>query len=279
VHSTLPPFAKPGQKVDVTVSSIGDAKSLRGGSLLMTPLKGIDGQVYAIAQGNLVVGGLAAEGGDGSKVTINIPSSGRVPGGATVERAVATPFGQEAMLTLNLKDGDFTTVKRVTDAINKAVGEGAAFPVDATSIKVNAPKNIGQRVGFVSLIENLSVEPAAAIARVIVNSRTGTVVINSTVRVSPAAVSHGNLVVTISENTQVSQPAPFARRGKTVTTPQSDVSVQAPGDRRMFLFKPGVTLDTVVRAVNQVGAGPNDLVAILQALKQAGSLKADLVVI
>jgi len=279
VHSTLPPFAKPGQQVDVTVSSIGDAKSLRGGSLLMTPLKGIDGQVYAIAQGNLVVGGLAAEGGDGSKVTINIPSSGRVPGGATVERAVATPFGQEAMLTLNLKDGDFTTVKRVTDAINKAVGEGAAFPVDATSIKVNAPKNIGQRVGFVSLIENLSVEPAAAIARVIVNSRTGTVVINSTVRVSPAAVSHGNLVVTISENTQVSQPAPFARRGKTVTTPQSDVSVQAPGDRRMFLFKPGVTLDTVVRAVNQVGAGPNDLVAILQALKQAGSLKADLVVI
>jgi len=279
VHATLPPFAKPGQQVDVTVSSIGDAKSLRGGSLLMTPLKGIDGQVYAIAQGNLIVGGLSAEGGDGSKVTINIPSSGRVPNGATVERAVSTPFGQDAMLTLNLKEGDFTTVQRVTEAINKAMGEGAAFPVDATSVKVNVPKNIGQRISFVSMIENLDVDPAEAVARVIVNSRTGTVVINSTVRVSPAAVSHGNLVVTISENNQVSQPAPLARRGRTVVTPQSDVSVSAPGDRRMFLFKPGVTLDTVVRAVNQVGAGPNDLVAILQALKQAGSLKADLVVI
>ena len=279
VHANLPAFAKPGQQVDVTVSSIGDAKSLRGGSLLMTPLKGIDGQVYAIAQGNLVVGGLAAEGSDGSKVTVNIPSSGRVPNGATVERSVATPFGQESMLTLNLKSGDFTTVQRMTEAINKAVGDGAAFAVDATSIKVNAPKNIGQRVGFVSMIENLQVDPAEAVARVIVNSRTGTVVINSTVWVSPAAVSHGNLVVTISENAQVSQPGPLARRGRTVTTAQSDVSVQAPGDRRMFLFNPGVTLDTVVRAVNQVGAGPSDLVAILEALKQAGSLKADLVVI
>jgi flagellar P-ring protein precursor FlgI len=167
----------------------------------------------------------------------------------------------------------------MTEAINKAVGDGAAFAVDSTSIKVNAPKNIGQRVGFVSMIENLQVDPAEAVARVIVNSRTGTVVINSTVRVSPAAVSHGNLVVTISENAQVSQPGPLARRGRTVTTAQSDVSVQAPGDRRMFLFNPGVTLDTVVRAVNQVGAGPSDLVAILEALKQAGSLKADLVVI
>ncbi|MCB1784890.1 MAG: flagellar basal body P-ring protein FlgI [Gammaproteobacteria bacterium] len=278
VHADLPPFAKPGQEVDVTVSSIGDAKSLRGGSLLMTPLKGIDGQVYAIAQGNLVVGGLSAAGADGSKITINIPSSGRVPGGATVERSVPTPFGEDAMLTLNLKSGDFTTVQRVTDAINKAIGEGTAFAIDATSVKVNAPRNIGQRVGFVSLVENLEVEPAEAVARVIVNSRTGTVVINSTVRVSPAAVSHGNLVVTISENAQVSQPNALAA-GRTVVTPQSDVSVQAPGDRRMFLFDPGVTLDNVVRAVNQVGAGPSDLVAILEALKQAGALKADLVVI
>jgi len=278
VHADLPPFAKPGQQIDVTVSSIGDAKSLRGGSLLMTPLKGIDGNVYAIAQGNLVVGGLAAEGTDGSKVTINIPSSGRVPGGATVERGVTSPFGKDAMLTLNLKSGDFTTVQRVTDAINKAIGEGAAFPIDATSVKVNAPKAIGQRVGFVAMIENLEVKPAAAVAKVIVNSRTGTVVINSTVRVNPAAVSHGNLVVTISENTQVSQPNAFAD-GTTTVVPQSDVSVSAPGDRRMFLFDPGVTLDTVVRAVNQVGAGPSDLVAILEALKQAGALKADLVVI
>ncbi|MCB1725311.1 MAG: flagellar basal body P-ring protein FlgI [Chromatiaceae bacterium] len=277
VHAMLPPFAKPGQEIDVTVSSIGDAKSLRGGSLLMTPLKGIDGQVYAIAQGNLVVGGLSSEGADGSKVTINIPSSGRVPGGATVERSVPTPFGDDAMLTLNLKSGDFTTVQRVTDAINKAIGGGTAFAVDATSVKVNAPKNIGQRVGFVSLVENLEVDPAAAVARVIVNSRTGTVVINSTVRVSPAAVSHGSLTVTISENAQVSQPNPLAA-GTTVVTPQSDVSVQE-GGSRMFVFDPGVTLDTVVRAVNQVGAGPSDLVAILEALKQAGALKADLVVI
>ena len=278
VHADLPPFSKPGQLIDVTVSSIGDAKSLRGGALLMTPLKGIDGQVYAVAQGNLVVGGLSAEGADGSKVTINIPSSGRVPGGATVERSVATPFGEDAMLTLNLKDGDFTTVQRVSDAINKAIGAGTAFAVDATSVKVNAPKDIGQRVGFVSMIENLEVSPAESVARVIVNSRTGTVVINSTVRVSPAAVSHGNLVVTISENNQVSQPNPLSG-GRTVTTAQSDVAVQAPGDRRMFVFSPGVTLDSVVRAVNQVGAGPSDLVAILEALKQAGALKADLVVI
>ena len=278
VHADLPPFAKPGQQIDITVSSIGDAKSLRGGSLLMTPMKGIDGQVYAIAQGNLVVGGLAAEGADGSKITVNIPSAGRIPGGATVERSVPTPFAEDAMLTLNLRSGDFTTVQRVTEAINKSIGAGTAFAVDATSVKVNAPKDIGQRVGFVSLIENIQVDPAEAVARVIVNSRTGTVVINSTVRVSPAAVSHGNLIVTISENAQVSQPAPLSG-GDTVVTAQSDVAVSAPGDRRMFVFNPGVTLDAVVRAVNQVGAGPSDLVAILEALKQAGSLKADLVVI
>ncbi len=277
VHADLPPFSKPGQQIDVTVSSIGDAKSLRGGSLLMTPLKGIDGQVYAVAQGNLVVGGLSSEGADGSKVTINIPSSGRVPGGATVERSVPTPFGQDAMLTLNLKQSDFTTVQRVTEAINKTIGAGTAMAVDATSVKVNAPKNPGQRVGFVSMIENLQVDPADAIARVIVNSRTGTVVINSTVRVSPAAVSHGSLTVTISENPQVSQPNPLAN-GQTVVTPQSDVAVSESGSR-MFVFDPGVTLDTVVRAVNQVGAGPSDLVAILEALKQAGALHADLVVI
>ncbi len=277
VHADLPPFSKPGQQIDVTVSSIGDAKSLRGGSLLMTPLKGIDGQVYAVAQGNLVVGGLSSEGADGSKVTINIPSSGRVPGGATVERSVPTPFGQDAMLTLNLKQSDFTTVQRVTEAINKTIGAGTAIAVDATSVKVNAPKNPGQRVGFVSMIENLQVDPADAIARVIVNSRTGTVVINSTVRVSPAAVSHGSLTVTISENPQVSQPNPLAN-GQTVVTPQSDVAVSESGSR-MFVFDPGVTLDTVVRAVNQVGAGPSDLVAILEALKQAGALHADLVVI
>ena len=277
VHADLPAFAKPGQKIDVTLSSIGDSSSLRGGSLLMTPLKGIDGKVYAIAQGNLVVGGLAAEGLDGSKVTINIPSSGRIPQGATVERAVASPFSQGDVITLNLKESDFTTAQRVVDAVNKGIGEGAARAVDATSVQVAAPIKIGQRVAFVSLLENLEVEPAQAVAKVIVNSRTGTVVINSAVRVSPAAVSHGALTVTISENTQVSQPNPLAQ-GETVVVPQTDVSVEESG-RRMFKFAPGVTLDEVVRAVNEVGAGPSDLVAILEALKQAGALRAELVVI
>jgi flagellar P-ring protein precursor FlgI len=278
VQAVLPPFAKPGQQIDVNVSSIGDAKSLRGGSLLMTPLKGADGQVYAVAQGNLIVGGLSAEGGDGSKITVNIPSAGRIPNGATVERAVPNVFGKEPVLTLNLKSSDFTTAQRVTSAINKAVGEGAAQAMDATSVRVNAPRSPDQRVGFISIIENIEVEPAQAVARVIVNSRTGTVIINSTVQVSAAAVSHGNLIVTISENNQVSQPAPFSD-GETVVTARSDVAVSAPGDRRMFLFDPGVTLDTLVRAINQVGAGPNDLIAVLQALKQAGALKADLIVI
>lgn len=277
VHATLPAFAKPGQRIDVTISSIGDAKSLRGGSLLMTPLKGIDGNVYAIAQGNLVVGGLSAEGLDGSKVTINIPSAGRIPGGATVERAVPTAFGQQPMLTLNLHSGDFTTVQRIVDAVNREMGPGTATPLDATSVKIRAPADIGRRIAFVSLVENIEVTPAAAVAKVIVNSRTGTVVINSSVRVSPAAVSHGNLTVTISENTEVSQPNPLAG-GETTVVPQSTVGV-AEQDGRMFKFNPGVTLDEVVRAVNQVGAAPSDLVAILEALRQAGSLKAELVVI
>jgi flagellar P-ring protein precursor FlgI len=277
VHAELPPFAKPGQRLDVTISSIGDAKSLRGGSLLMTPLKGIDGKVYAIAQGNAVVGGLAAEGNDGSRITVNIPSAGRIPGGATVERAVANPFLNSRTLTLNLHSGDFTTVQRVTEAINKTIGEGAARPVDATSVQVAAPLDPAQRVAFVSLIENLEVAPAEAVARVIVNSRTGTVVINSAVRVSPAAVSHGSLMVTISESPQVSQPAPFAA-GETVVVPRSEIGVQEAGSR-MFKFAPGVSLDEVVRAVNQVGAAPSDLVAILEALKQAGALRAELMVI
>jgi flagellar P-ring protein precursor FlgI len=277
VHADLPPFAKPGQKIDVNVSSIGDAKSLRGGSLLMSPLKGIDGQVYAIAQGNLVVGGLAAEGADGSKITINIPSAGRVPSGATVERAVASPFDKDSTLTLNLNSGDFTTIQRVVDAINRAMGPGLAKAMDATSVSVNVPRDIGQRVAFVSMVENLEIDPAASVARVVVNSRTGTVVINSTVRVSPAAVSHGSLTVTISENTQVSQPNPLGR-GNTAVVAQSDVAVSEDVSR-MFVFNPGVSLDEVVRAVNQVGAGPSDLVAILEALRQAGALRAELVII
>lgn len=277
IHAELPPFAKNGQRIDVTISSIGDAKNLRGGSLLMTPLKGADGQVYAVAQGNLVVGGLSAGGADGSSVTINIPTAGRIPNGATVERTVENLFNTGSYLTLNLKSGDFTTVQRMVDSINQAVGAGAAQAIDASSIRVDAPLDASRRVGFYALIENLEVKPGIASARVIVNSRTGTVVISSEVRVSPAAVSHGNLVVTISEEAAVSQPAPLSG-GTTQVVPQSQVNVSAQ-DSRMFLFNPGTTLDEVVRAVNQVGAAPSDLVAILEALKQAGALQAELVII
>ncbi|MEJ2529012.1 MAG: flagellar basal body P-ring protein FlgI [Gammaproteobacteria bacterium] len=277
IHADLPAFAKPGQKIDVTVSSIGDAKSLRGGSLLMTPLKGADGKVYAIAQGDLIVGGLSASGADGSNITINIPSVGRIPNGASVERVVETPFSKNNFLVLNLHRSDFTTARRVVDSINLAIGPDAAKAVDATSIRVDSPLDPSQRVSFVSLIENLEVNPGEAPARVVVNSRTGTVVISSEVRVSPAAVSHGSLTVTISENQQVSQPGAFSA-GTTAVVPSTDVSVKE-GGSRMFLFNTGVTLDEVVRAVNQVGASPSDLVAILEALKRAGSLRAELIVI
>lgn len=277
IHAELPAFAKIGQKIDVTVSSIGDAKSLRGGSLLMAPLKGADNRVYAIAQGNLVVGGLSAEGADGSSITVNIPSVGRVPGGATVERTVKTSFKQGNMVTLNLHEGDFTTAKRLTDAINKTMGAGIASAIDASSVKVQAPIDPNQRVSFVAMLEAIEVKPGEAAAKVIINSRTGTVVINRQVRVTPAAVSHGNLTVTISENTQVSQPNPLAQ-GETKVVPQSDVEITQTG-RRMFVFRPGATLDDVVRAVNNVGASPSDLVAILEALKAAGALHAELLVI
>jgi flagellar P-ring protein FlgI len=277
VSAELPPFAKPGQYIDVTVSSLGNAKSLRGGSLLMTPLKGADSVVYALAQGNLIVGGFGTSGSDGSKITVNIPSAGRIPNGATVENAAPTPFGSEDSLVLNLNGPDFTTAKRIADAINSQVGMGTARPVDASSVQVDAPKSFDQRVAFVSLLENLTLEPGEASARVIVNSRTGTVVIGQHVRVTSAAVAHGNLTVTITEQPAISQPGPFSN-GKTVVVPTSDIAIDQENNR-MFLFNPGVSLDEIVRAVNQVGAAPGDLVAILEALKEAGALRAELVVI
>ncbi len=277
VHATLPPFTKKGQKIDITVSSVGDSKSLRGGSLLMTPLKGIDGRVYAIGQGNLVVGGLTASGADGSNITVNIPSVGRIPDGATIEREVASPFYEVPYLTFNLNQSDFTTAQNISKGINDLLGEGTARAIDATSIQVNAPMDPAQRVSFVSIVENLDIEMGESAAKVIVNSRTGTVVINNTVKVSPVAVSHGSLTVTVSEAQGVSQPLPFAN-GETAVVPQTAVDV-AEDINHMFLFSPGVSLDEVVRAVNQVGAAPSDLVAILEALKQAGALKAELIVI
>ena len=277
IHADLPPFAKPGQTIDITVSSIGNSKSLRGGSLLMTPLKGIDGNIYAIAQGNLVVGGFDASGNDGSRVTVNVPSSGRIPSGATVERAVPSAFNQGNSLTLNLNRPDFTTAKNIVDRINDLLGPGVANAVDAASVRISAPLDPNQRVDYIAILENLEIDLGQAAARVIINSRTGTIVIGQNVRVAPAAVTHGSLMVSISEDPIVSQPAPFSE-GQTVVVPNS--RIQAEQERNpMFKFAPGTTLDEIVRAVNQVGAAPSDLMAILEALKQAGALQAELIVI
>ncbi len=221
LSATLPAFAKPGQTIDITASSIGNAKSLRGGTLLMAPLRGADGQVYAIAQGNLVVSGLTADGSDGSNVTVNVPSVGRIPNGATVERAVANPFMAGDHLVLNLHASDFTTANRLAESINSTMGPGTAQPIDATSVQVNAPRDAGQRVAYVSMLENLELEPGDAPARVVVNSRTGTVVIGLHVRILPVAVAHGSLTVTVTEDVQVSQPGAFAEVGDTAVTPSS----------------------------------------------------------
>jgi len=276
VHGELPAFAKPGQKMDITVASIGNAKSLRGGSLLMTPLKGADGRIYAVAQGNLIVSGFGAEA-DGNRLSVNIQSTGRIPNGATVERSIPTSFGEGNDIRLNLHTADFTTALRMSEAINKQMGEGTSRPIDASTVQVMAPRDIGQRVSFVSMLENIDLQPASAPARVIVNSRTGTVVIGSQVSVSPAAVSHGSLTVRITARPQVSQPNPLAD-GETVVVPRTDIDVTQENNR-MFLFDPGVSLDEIVNAVNEVGAAPGDLVAILEALKEAGALNAELIVI
>lgn len=277
VHAELPAFSKPGQAIDITVSSIGNSDSLRGGSLLMTPLKGIDGNVYAVAQGNLVVGGLGVEGADGSKVTINVPSVGRIPGGAMVERAVALDFAGGRPLILNLHQSDFTTAMRVAEVINNAFGPETAMANDPTSIVVQAPVNPSQKVNFIAMVENLEVDPGEGAAKVVINSRTGTIIVGSHVTVDPVAITHGSLTVTIQENLAVSQPNALGE-GETVVVPQTEIVVED-GPKPMFKFSPGSTLDDIVRAVNEVGAAPGDLMAILEGLKQAGALRAELVVI
>ena len=277
IHATLPPFAKPGQQIDVTVSSLSNAKSLRGGSLLISPLKGIDGNIYALAQGNVVVGGFGVATDDGSSISVNVPSAGRIPNGAIVERTVPSSFGAAGSIVLNLHRPDFTTANRMAEAINEWIGLGTAKPIDGTSVSVTAPQDYEQRVAFASLLENITFEPGAAAAKVIVNSRTGTVVINQHVTVDEAAVSHGSLIVTITEEPIISQPGAFSD-GTTTVVPSSDISIEQE-DNRMFLFNPGVSLDDLVRAVNQVGAAPGDLVAILEALKESGALRAELIVI
>ncbi len=277
IHADLPPFSKPGQTIDVTVSAIGEAKSLRGGTLLQTFLKGLDGRVYAVAQGSLVVGGLGAEGADGSKVVVNTPTVGRIANGATVEREVPNSFSQGDTITFNLNRPDFTTARRLADVVNDLVGPNTAQAMDATSIKVFAPRDPAQRVSYLSTIENLEVDPASESAKIIVNSRTGTIVIGSEVKLRPAAISHGGLTVTIAESQQVSQPNPLAG-GQTAVTNNSTINVQQdPG--RMFKLDTGATLDDLVRAVNQVGVAPGDLMAILEALQQAGAIQGQLVIL
>ncbi len=277
IHAELPPFSKPGQTIDLTVSSIGDSKSLRGGSLLLAPLKGADGQIYAMAQGNLVVSGFGAEGRDGSRLSVNIPSVGRIPNGATVERTVPNAFAHGDSLTLNLNHPDFTTSRRVSEEINGLLGTNTAAAIDATSIRVRAPRDASQRVSFISVLENLEITPAKEIAKVIINSRTGTIVIGQDVRVSPVAITHGGLTVAITENFDVNQPNALAG-GDTVITPRTGIEVDE-GSGHMFEFSPGTSLQEIIEAVNQVGAAPGDLMAILEALKQAGALKAELIVI
>lgn len=279
IHAELPPFARPGQTIDVTVSSISNAVSLRGGALLMAPLRGADGQVYAIAQGNLVVGGLGAEGRDGSRITVNVPSSGRIPNGAIVERALPDALAQSAsgQLRLALHRPDFTTASRMVETLDRAFGEGAATALDAGTVQVQSPSDPGARVAFIARVENLTLQAGEGPARVVVNARTGTVVIGGNVQVWPAAVSHGALTVTITEDVAVSQPPPFSP-GETVVAPDSAVEVAEEGSR-MFLFEGGTSLDQIVRAVNEVGAAPGDLIAILEALKQVGALRAELEII
>ena len=286
VTADLPAFVKPGQELDVTVSTLGSAESLRGGTLLMTPLLGVDGETYAIAQGNLVVGGLGVSGEDGSSLTVNVPTVGRVPQGATVERMVENPFITGEYLVLNLHRADFSTAANVAEAINVVFGGETAVPIDASSIRVLAPTDPSQKVSFASLIEQVEVQPAAPPAQVIVNSRTGTVVIGGNVSVTPAVITHGSLTVRIREDAQVTPTSETIINDNTIIntpaapiiTPDTGLIVDEP-EARAFLFDPGVNLSDVVDAINAIGATPSDLVAILEALKVAGALRAQLIII
>lgn len=277
VSAELPAFAKPGQSLDITVSSVGSAKSLRGGQLLQTFLKGLDGQVYAVGQGSLVVSGLGAEGADGSKVVVNTPTVGRIPNGATVEREVASPFAQGDYIRFNLNRGDFSTAKNLVASINQFIGEGTAQALDSRTVQVRAPRELDQRVSYLATLENLTFEPASEAAKIIINSRTGTIVIGKDVRLFPAAVTHGGMTVTIAENPTVVQPNVLAG-GQTAVQQNTVIDVR-PEKSRMFKFNPGTTLDELVSTVNAVGAAPGDLMAILEALKEAGAIHGELVVI
>ena len=276
ITAELPPFAKPGQKIDINVSAIGKATSLRGGNLLLTSLRGVDGEVYGLAQGALTVTGIDTSAA-GSSVSIGVPTSGRIPNGATVERMVDTPFESSDHVVMNVRESDFTTTTAIVNAVNQSFGEGTARALDGMSFAIRAPTDMTQRVAFMSMVENLDVVPGEPPARVVVNSRTGTVVISRNVRVSASAVSHGTISVAISATNEVSQPNAFGQ-GDTVGVQNADIAVTEP-NKPMFLFQPGVDLRQVVDAVNQVGATPSALIAILEALKSTGSLRAELIII
>jgi flagellar P-ring protein precursor FlgI len=276
VTAELPGFSKPGQKIDINVSAIGKASSLRGGNLVLTSLRGVDGEIYALAQGSLTTTGLDASGA-GSKVSIGVPNSARIPSGATVEKVVENPFASAELLILNVRESDFTTTTAIINAINTRFGSDTANALDGVSISVRAPQDLSQRVAFMSMIENLDVLPGDPPARVVINSRTGTVVISRNVRVTAAAVSHGTISVAITATNDVSQPGAFSQ-GQTTAVQNVDIKVSEP-NKPMFLFQPGVDLRQIVDAVNQVGATPSALIAILEALKSSGSLRADLVII
>jgi len=276
VTTSLPAFAQPGQNIDITVSSIGNAKSLRGGTLLMTPLHGADGQVYAMAQGNVLVGGVGASSG-GAQVQVNHLAVGKISDGATVEKSVASNLGENNQIRLELKQTDFATASRVVTALNDQFGVGTATALDGRVIRVRTPASSDARVSFIGLMENIDVKPAAAAAKVILNARTGSVVMNQAVTLDTCAISHGNLSVTVGADTQVSQPAPGSRGRTAVTTTPSVEIKKDPG--KVLLVKGGASLAEVVKAMNSIGASPQDLLAILQALKAAGSLRAELEII
>ena len=279
VTAELPAFGKPGQKLDVTVSSLGNAGSLRGGELLLTSLKGGNGQVYAVAQGSLVVSGFGAEGGDGSRIQVNTKSAGRIPNGAIIEREVASSLtdGTDKVRFL-LHEADFSTARNAAFAINSIFGPGTAKALDGVSVEVVAPTDPSAKVAYLAELENVDVARAAPAAKVIINSRSGTIVFGSQVTVGPAAVAHGNLTVTVDESLIVSQPGPFARGGQTAVVPDTDITIEEE-EVRMFAFEGGVDLSEIVTAVNRVGAAPGDLVAILEALQKAGAISAQLIVI
>jgi flagellar P-ring protein precursor FlgI len=280
VTATLPPFAQPGQQLDITVSSMGNAKSLRGGTLLMTPLKGADGQVYGMAQGNVLVGGVGVQaggGGGGSSLTVNHLSVGKISGGATVERAVASNLGEGNMIKLELNSADFATASRVVEAINDKYGAGIAYALDSRVIRVQAPSSSDQRVTFIGTLQDMQVNPAEQPAKVIMNARTGSVVMNRAVTLDTCAISHGNLSVSVNADTQVSQPNPLSG-GRTVVTQNPQVAIKQDGGKVM-LVKGGASLADVVKALNAIGATPQDLLSILQAMKSAGALRAELEII